>query len=117
MAPIQDNLFGFRAVKNFFIANWANGQPDFAGNQEYCAQIGWTNAMEWNDHVCSQSFGFMCEYSRHHVCEDKLQSMLVKDAAKQKEVVEGDILRDYKISGGESKTFRDIIFNIHSNSK
>ncbi|XP_065368433.1 lectin subunit alpha-like [Calliphora vicina] len=82
--------------KKFTYTNWANGQPDFAGNNEYCAQTGWTNAMEWNDHVCSNQYGFMCEYSRYHQCQEETR--------KQQQMV-GEML--------PGRTFRDIVFNIN----
>ena len=56
--------------KKFVFTNWAVGQPDFAGSNEYCAQTGWTDNMEWNDHVCGLPFGFMCEHKQLYTCHD-----------------------------------------------
>ncbi|XP_075144549.1 lectin subunit alpha-like [Haematobia irritans] len=47
----------------FVYTYWNPSQPDWAGNNEYCAQIGWGKEMQWNDHQCLNKFGFICEYS------------------------------------------------------
>ncbi|XP_037822314.1 lectin subunit alpha-like [Lucilia sericata] len=107
--------------KKFTYTNWGPSQPDFAGNNEYCAQTGWTNAMEWNDHVCSNQYGFMCEYSRYHRCQEEMQTKLQEDMKNQqhfelKKIVE-DMLPKFKNIDGESRTFRDIILNINPYNK
>lgn len=93
--------------KKFLFTNWGPGQPDFAGNNEYCAQTGWTNNMEWNDHVCSNKFGFMCEYSHYYRCKNELDSKS-KEENKKSELkgMLGDLLPD-------GRSFRDLIFNIN----
>ncbi|KAM7361029.1 lectin subunit alpha-like [Cochliomyia hominivorax] len=97
--------------RKFTYTNWSNGQPDFAGNNEYCAQTGWTDNMEWNDHVCTLKFGFMCEYSRYHHCQNEIDTR-AKDETKKTELktLLGELLPD-------GRTFRDLIFNINSNGK
>lgn len=51
-------------------SNWYRGEPNFYNNNEYCVQTGWTKHVQWNDGVCSKSYGFICEYN-HTIQEIK----------------------------------------------
>ncbi|XP_065363442.1 lectin subunit alpha-like [Calliphora vicina] len=101
--------------RKFTYTNWANAQPDFASNNEYCAQTGWTNAMEWNDYKCFNKLGFMCEYSHQYQGEmqKKVQEEMIKQQQVELKEMVGQLLHGLKKVDGESRTFRDIVFNIN----
>ncbi|XP_065357569.1 lectin subunit alpha-like [Calliphora vicina] len=103
--------------RKFTYTNWGNAQPDFAGNNEYCAQTGWTNAMEWNDNKCFNKLGFMCEYSRYHQCQVEMQKKVQEEMMKQQQIelkqMVGEKQLGLKKVDVESRTFRDIVFNIN----
>ena len=42
-------------------ANWANLQPDNAGNNEDCLALNWRSVEGWNDYPCSNSYQAICE--------------------------------------------------------
>lgn len=92
--------------KKFVFTNWAPGQPDFAGSNEYCAQTGWTDNMEWNDHVCGLPFGFMCEPKQSHNCNENTKVTHLPDIERV------DLSPVLKQLEGRV-VFRDFILNIN----
>jgi hypothetical protein len=42
-------------------ANWANMQPDNAGNIENCLALNWRSVEGWNDYPCTNSYQAICE--------------------------------------------------------
>ncbi|KAM7351014.1 uncharacterized protein ACRADG_003988 isoform 1-T1 [Cochliomyia hominivorax] len=50
----------------FSYTKWKLNNPDFSLNNEYCIQIGVNANMEWNDNVCDNKYGFICEESQSH---------------------------------------------------
>ncbi|XP_046806192.1 lectin subunit alpha-like [Lucilia cuprina] len=72
--------------KPFTYTNWQGNNPDFYGNNEYCAHIGWINDLQWNDIVCTNKQGFICEYSQKDQQSKQMQQELQIATAKQQEL-------------------------------
>ncbi|MFT5584635.1 MAG: hypothetical protein ACI9VR_002220 [Cognaticolwellia sp.] len=43
--------------------NWASGEPNNAGNDEDCMEVGYYATGRWNDNRCSSQHPFMCTYN------------------------------------------------------
>ncbi|VDH97766.1 mannose receptor, C type [Mytilus galloprovincialis] len=48
--------------------NWNSGQPDNAGGKEDCSHFWHGHNYKWNDHVCSNLFGYICESPQGSSC-------------------------------------------------
>jgi hypothetical protein len=42
---------------------WHEGEPNDWDGQEDCAALNWHGAVRWNDIICDNRFGFVCEHS------------------------------------------------------
>lgn len=62
--------------------NFSPGQPDFLENGEFCLQVAWNNAMQWNDHACQYLFGFICEPKQQQYHEEELEKQLKQQESK-----------------------------------
>ncbi|XP_052059640.1 perlucin-like protein [Mytilus californianus] len=62
--------------------SWDSGQPDNHQGKEDCAHFGHTHKYKWNDHECSNIFGYICESPQGSNC--LLYSRLLKSAVRRK---------------------------------
>ncbi|CAC5400422.1 Perlucin-like protein [Mytilus coruscus] len=62
--------------------SWSSGQPDNAHGKEDCAHLGHRHNYKWNDHVCSNSFAYICESPQGSNCLP--YSRLLKRAVSRK---------------------------------
>nr|XP_021324716.1 C-type mannose receptor 2 isoform X2 [Danio rerio] len=45
---------------NSSFSNWRSGQPDNAGNSEYCTAVSFSDSGNWTDENCNTAFPFIC---------------------------------------------------------
>ncbi|XP_058613434.1 macrophage mannose receptor 1-like [Onychostoma macrolepis] len=45
---------------NSSFSNWRTGQPDNAGNSEYCTAVSFSDSGKWTDKYCNDRFAFIC---------------------------------------------------------
>ncbi|XP_073792207.1 C-type mannose receptor 2 [Danio rerio] len=45
---------------NSSFSNWRSGQPDNAGNSEYCTAVSFSDYGSWTDENCNTAFPFIC---------------------------------------------------------
>ncbi len=45
---------------NSSFSNWKTGQPDNAGNSEYCTAVSFSDSGKWTDEKCSTALPFVC---------------------------------------------------------
>ncbi len=53
---------------NSSFSNWRTGQPDNAGNSEYCTAVSFRDSGSWTDENCNTALPFICysgEYFFH----------------------------------------------------
>ncbi|XP_051733304.1 macrophage mannose receptor 1-like isoform X1 [Ctenopharyngodon idella] len=62
---------------NSSFSNWRTGQPDNAGNSEYCTAVSFNDSGNWTDENCNTAFPFICysalasSHQYHFVNESK----------------------------------------------
>uniref|UniRef100_A0A8C2CJ52 C-type lectin domain-containing protein n=1 Tax=Cyprinus carpio TaxID=7962 RepID=A0A8C2CJ52_CYPCA len=45
---------------NSSFSNWRTGQPDNAGNSEYCTAVSFSDSGNWTDENCNFALPFIC---------------------------------------------------------
>ncbi len=45
---------------NSSFSNWSAGQPDNAGNSEYCTAVSFSDSGRWTDENCNTALPFIC---------------------------------------------------------
>ena len=52
--------------------NWADGEPNNAGNDENCASLRVDLNGTWNDANCGSSYGVICETGNYYNCLERI---------------------------------------------
>ncbi len=64
---------------NSSFSNWRTGQPDNAGNTEYCTAVSFRDSGSWTDENCNTALSFMCysgEYFVHTPTESDHSTLI-----------------------------------------
>ncbi len=64
---------------NSSFSNWRTGQPDNAGNREYCTAVSFRDSGSWTDENCNTALSFMCysgEYFVHTPTESDHSTLI-----------------------------------------
>uniref|UniRef100_A0A673ID39 C-type lectin domain-containing protein n=1 Tax=Sinocyclocheilus rhinocerous TaxID=307959 RepID=A0A673ID39_9TELE len=55
---LYDDVNSWRCNSSF--SNWSAGQPDNAGNSEYCTAVSFSDSGNWTDENCNTALPFIC---------------------------------------------------------
>lgn len=73
---------------------WDANEPNFAGSNQYCINIGWGGSkMLWSDYMCHDKNGFICEENPLKLALNN-QSVLNENLKEQLQIVKEDLKKE-----------------------
>lgn len=69
--PDNRNYIWIENGQPFTYTNWKLNNPDFSLNNEYCIQIVVDENIVWNDNVCENKYGLICEKRLQNIENEK----------------------------------------------